>query len=480
MSFSRRSFLNTAAAGVAFAGFARLARAEDAPLDETYRNEVFGYGPLKADPFGVLDLPEGFAYRIVSQAGERMSDGLFAPYKADGMDCFAAGGSRVILARNHELKPLDRNHGPLGVHERLATEAPHPMLGLGHGKLDPAKAYDLDPQGHPLPGGVSMLTYDLKSGQLVSQHMALTGTAINCAGGRTPWGSWLSCEETLLRAGEGVAKSHGWVFEVPATAKGQVEARPIPALGRIRHEAACVDPRTGIVYLTEDDNDTVGLFYRMLPEAPGELLKGGRLQALAFKGQPGADSRNYDSRAWSEGDWRETEWIDIDGTDNPNNDIAQRGHAKGAAHFARGEGVHFGDGELYFCCTSGGAAKSGQVMRYVPSRFEGQPGEAGEPGRIQLFVETTDEKVLNFADNITVAPWGHLVICEDNYSKEKKNHLRGVTPQGQVYTIGRNVFRDNAEFAGACFSPDGSTLFVNIYWPGITVAITGPWSGFRS
>ena len=484
MSFSRRSFLNTAAASAAFAGYARIASAQTrapggAPAAETYANEVTGYGPLKSDPYGVFDLPEGFSYRIVSQAGEKMSDGLYTPFKADGMECFPGGGSRVILARNHELKPADRNHGPLGVRERLATQSPR--LGRGHGRLDPAKAYDLDPEGHPLPGGVALVTYDLKTGQTVSQHMALTGTLVNCAGGRTPWGSWLSCEETLIKAGEGGSKDHGWVFEVPSRSRGQIQATPLTAMGRFQHEAVCVDPRTGVLYMTEDSYDHMGLLYRFLPTAPGELIKGGRLQVMGFRDSPaGGDTRNHDRTDWSEGAWRETVWFDIDGVDNPHNDIAQRGHAAGAAFLARGEGIHWGNGEIYICASTGGRAKFGQVLRYVPSRFEGQPGERDEPGRLQLFLESDTQNVLNSGDNITVAPWGHLIIGEDDTTKSLRNHLRGVTPEGKVYTIGRNVFREFAELAGTCFSPDGSTLFVNIYWPGITLAITGPWNGFRS
>lgn len=465
MSFSRRRFLSTAT-GLAFAGYASLAAARDGSVPETYRNEVPGYGPLKPDPLGLFDLPEGFSYRVVSQAGETMSDGLHVPYKADGMACFPGGGTRVILARNHELKPGDLNHGPLGI-GRAAAKV-----------LDPELAYDLDADGYPLPGGVTLLHYDLAERRLIGQHLALAGTAVNCAGGATPWGSWLTCEETLARAGQdGVGKDHGWVFEVPSAARGLVRAEPLKALGRFQHEAAAVDRRSGAVYMTEDVWDTKGLFYRFLPDTPGELHRGGRLQALAFKG--GGDSRNHDGVFWRQGDWKEVVWVDLEGVDNPHNDLALRGHERGAAFFARGEGIHWGDGELYFACTSGGAAKQGQIMRYVPSRFEGRPEEGSEPGRIQLFVEPQDEKVLNYGDNLTVAPWGHLFVCEDNYSKDKKNHLRGITPQGRVYTVGRNVFRDNAEIAGVCFSPDGSTLFVNIYWPGVTLAITGPWNEFR-
>jgi len=268
-----------------------------------------------------------------------------------------------------------------------------------------------------------------------------------------------------------VAQAHGWVFEVPATATGPVDPVPLKAMGRFDHEAVCVDPRSGIVYLTEDQND--GLFYRFIPNTPGRLAEGGKLQAMALHGRPGADTRNQDQRAWNVGDWVEIDWIDMEDVEAPAGDLRQRGHAAGAALVARGEGIWWGDNEAYLTATSGGPIRRGQVLRL-------QPNLDGGPDRLQLFVESTDEKTVNMADNITIAPWGHLVLCEDNYSDRIRNHLKGVTPEGKIYTIGRNVFHGNAEFAGACFSPDGEVLFVNIMYPGMTLAIRGPWTSVRT
>ena len=170
-------------------------------------------------------------------------------------------------------------------------------------------------------------------------------------------------------------------------------------------------------------------------------------------------------------------WIDLDGTDSPDSDLRKRGAAAGAALFARGEGIHRGNRDFYFTCTSGGAAKIGQIMRYRPSRFEGHKGEAGEPAILENFVESASSEVLDYGDNLTVAPWGHLIVCEDR-SGSATNYLRGVTPEGRVYAIAR--LRADTELAGACFSPDGRILFLNIYRPGKTVAITGPWASVRS
>lgn len=469
MPATRRSVLSTATAGLAFLGYARLANAQADPGSETYANEVAGYGPLVQDPNGILDLPAAFSYRVVSRFGETMSDGLEVPYKADGMGCIPLSGSRVALVRNHELKPSDLNYGAAGLGRRLAS------------RLDRSKAFDVAADGHALPGGTTTLVYDLAKQTLIRQHLSLAGTAMNCAGGATPWGSWLSCEETTVKAGGGRSQDHGWVFEVPARAKGLVQAVPLKAMGRFQHEAACVDPRTGIVYMTEDSFGTNSLFYRFLPNARGELHEGGKLQALGFRDAPeGVNTSNHSEVVWRPGDWKDVVWIDLDGVESPDDDLRLRGAKAGAAMFARGEGIHFGDGEMFFTCTAGGGARHGQIMRYVPSASEGGSGERDAPGRIQLFLESANDKVYDFGDNLTVAPWGHLIVCEDRYSDVKRNHLRGVTPEGKVYTIARNVFRENAELAGACFSPDGSTLFVNIYWPGITLAVTGPWRSLRS
>lgn len=469
MRLQRRQLISTGAAAFAFAGFARNVHAQGAG-EESYVNQVEGYGPLKADPNGLLDLPEGFSYQVISQSGETMDDGLLVPGQPDGMGCFALTPTTVALVRNHELKgskALHRNMGPGGFH--------HERLGL----LDVSKAYDTYKDGRPLPGGTTTLIYDLETRQTVRQHLSLAGTSTNCCGGHTPWGTWLTCEETVeTPADADVAKTHGWVFEVPADATGLVDPVPLKAMGRFDHEAVCIDPRTGIAYLTEDQGD--GLFYRFIPTVPGQLARGGRLQAMAFKGQPGADSANHDARAWSVNDWREVEWIDLDDVESPKDDLRKRGHAAGAVKVARGEGIFWGDNELYLTATSGGPLRRGQIMRYVPSPHEGGADEASAPGRIQLFVESTDLRTMNMGDNLCIAPWGHLIVCEDNYSSEVRNHIKGVTPDGRLYTIARNVFTGNSEFAGAVFSPDGQVLFVNIMYPGLTFAIRGPWNAVRS
>ncbi|MCC2977098.1 DUF839 domain-containing protein [Sphingomonas sp. PL-96] len=442
-SLGRRRFgLGLAAA---FSGLGVAACATRAPAGPT----AAGYGPTLADPSGFLDLPRGFSYRVVSQFGDRMSDGNQVPDRADGMGCFALAGGRHALVRNHELSPSHVDAGAF----------------RGHG--DQGSAFDRLPDGRALPGGTTTIVMEDGSGRVLSQHLSLAGTIRNCAGGITPWGSWLTCEEDVTRAGSGVAQDHGWVFEVPAAAPGLIEPRPIRAMGRFNHEAAAVDPRTGIVYLTEDRDDS--LLYRFLPERPGQLHAGGRLQALALVDRSRRDSRNWDEAMVPQGEWLPVRWIDLAGIDSPDDDLRLRGHQAGALRFARGEGIHWGDGECFFCCTSGGAAKLGQIMRYRPD---------SDGGKLQLFVESRSKTMLDFGDNLTVAPTGHLIVCEDQYTEVVANRLIGVSPDGRTYVLG--ALHAQTELAGACFSPDGRTLYVNTYSPARTLAITGPWHAFAA
>ncbi|WP_207759255.1 alkaline phosphatase PhoX [Sandarakinorhabdus cyanobacteriorum] len=445
MIINRRDF-GAGLAATALAGLAARAQAATSM-------PIAGHGPLRPDPAGLLDLAPGFAYRVIDAAGTKMDDGLPTPDRFDGMGAFRLDRDRTILVRNHEL------------HTRHARDGAFPAGGGTN-----LAAYDrLD--GTPLPGGTTSIVYNHRTGQVERRHLSLAGTIRNCAGGTTPWGSWLSCEEDVSRAGQsGLARDHGWVFEVPARARGLVDPVPLTALGRFNHEAAAVDPATGIVYLTEDRADS--LIYRLLPARRGDLRAGGRLQALALASGL-ADTRNFSGAQLPLQRPQAVRWIDLDGVDSREDDLRLRGAAKGAALFARGEGIVIGAGQIFIMCTSGGQAKLGQIMRYRPSPHEGTPREADAPGQLDLLVESPRADVMNFGDNITVGPGGHLVVCEDQYTEVQDNHLRGITPAGQIYAIGR--LRAQTELAGACFSADGRTLFVNVYAPGKTLAITGPW-----
>jgi uncharacterized protein len=431
LNLDRRRFLSaTATALAALSASGCHARAAGAR----------GYGPLVPDPAGLLDLPKGFSYRVLSSLGEAMSDGGTVPDAADGMGCFELGGGKLALVRNHELRPGKAGGWPSG--------------GA------PGLHFDMDDKGAILPGGTTTLVLDAKTLTVERQFRSLSGTIRNCAGGTTPWGSWLTCEEDVSNAGAKLGQNHGWVFEVPATATGPVDPVPLKGLGRFNHEAACVDPASGMVYLTEDRSD--GLLYRFIPKTKGKLAEGGKLQALALadpaKGAPGG--------APGPGEWAKIRWIDLYDVESPKDDLRQRGAAAGAFTFKRGEGIHMGDGELYFMCTSGGVAGLGQVFRLQPDK-----------DRLQLFFESTDKTQFDYGDNLTIAPDGQLVICEDQYTPVTDNHLRCLTRDGKPYPLAK--VRIQTEPAGACFSPDGKVLFVNLYSPTKTLAITGPWGWLR-
>ena len=277
MDVTRRTFVaGLSATALAFAGL-KLLRGGAAGAQPA----IDGYGPLVPDPARLLDLPQGFAYRIVSREGEPMSDGLMTPAAFDGMACFPVRGApgRVALVRNHEMWPNLTEGGAFGADHALARNIPRDMI------------FDFAADGAPKLGGTTTLIWDMRRQRLLRSHLSLAGTCGNCAGGPTPWGSWLTCEETLEKAAPLASRAHGWVFEVPSSARGLVAPVPLTAMGRFIHEAAAVDDRTGVVYLTEDRPDS--LLYRFLPNERGRLARGGRLQALAL-----LDGRERDLRNW--------------------------------------------------------------------------------------------------------------------------------------------------------------------------------------
>ncbi|MDX2132287.1 MAG: DUF839 domain-containing protein [Planctomycetota bacterium] len=459
MAHTRREFLNR---GTAFTlGFAGLSSlyARHKTLASALEASDTGFGPLIRDPRGIIDLPAGFTYSTFSRAGEEMDDGFLLPGKHDGMAAFRGENNRVILVRNHEMDATDVALGPFGAdNARLSKLAPDRMFDAGGGRA-------------PELGGTTTVVYNQLTGKVERQFMSLFGTARNCAGGPTPWNSWLTCEETALTKGEGREHDHGWVFEVPAGATGAVKPEPITAMGRFRHEAVAFDPRSGAVYQTEDVADA-GL-YRYLPKERTRLLAGGRLQALCVADRATLDTRNWDKahQTVKVGEKLRVRWVDLVNVEAPKDDLRTQAQSKGGAIFARCEGIWYGDSCAYFASTSGGSSEMGQLWKYTPSQAEGTPDEEKNPGILELMLEVHDSKVLNNADNLTVAPWGDLIVCEDG---DGANGLVGVTPDGIPYRLAMTRV-NTSETAGACFSPDGSTLFMNIQHPGLTLAIRGPW-----
>ena len=413
---------------------------------------------LIPDPAGIIDLPKDFTYSIISRAGDAMADGFVVPARPDGMATFLAENGLTILIRNHEVDN-DATLGPFGGGNETLSQ------------LNAEQFYDYGFGSKPAIGGTSTLIYDTEKQEVVREFLSLIGTRRNCAGGPTPWGTWITCEETTVRSDNEVEKDHGYNFEVPATLNPAL-ADPIAlkAMGRFNHEAVAVEPNSGIVYQTEDRHD--GLIYRFIPNVPGQLAEGGRLQALAVIDRPGLDTRNWDSDEIALSQSLPVKWIDMEEVESPEDDLRLQGFDQGAARFARGEGMWYGEGTIYFACTNGGKEKKGQIWKYIPSPHEGTDQETQQPATLELFIEPNDGAIIENADNLTIAPWGDLIVCEDGPGQQ--NLLR-VTPSGEVIRFGSNRVSES-EFAGSTFSPDGTTLFVNIQVDGLTLAITGPWN----
>ncbi len=458
---TRRHFMSrSSSVALGFAGLsASLARGSTTSLLDALisaGDSAIGFGPLVADPNGIIDLPAGFSYNIISKIGDRMDDGFHVPGKHDGMGAFAyinddgkADPDRTIIIRNHEIEDAHKTTGAFET--QLAID-----------RLDQKKVYDFG-HGRPSRGGTTSFVYNTKTKTLESHWLSLAGTERNCAGGITPSNSWLTCEETSAVKGYRHQVDHGYVFEVPATTKPVLaDPKPIKPMGRFMHEACCTDPKTGIVYMTEDRHD--GLIYRYVPNDADDLHAGGELSVLMIQGQPSFDTRNWDRQVVAVGQSFKVKWIPLDDVESPRDDLRYRGFTKGATRFARGEGMWWGNDGVYFAATTGGPGYHGQLWRMSPD-------PEGIADTLELFIEPNDPSVLERADNITFSPWGDIIACED---ENKPPHLVGVTMEGELYRIARNA-ASNSEFAGAVFSPDGSTLFVNIQNPGFTLAITGPW-----
>ncbi len=427
------------------------------------------FASLRSDPERILDLPGGFTYKIVSRVGTAMSDGLFVPGAHDGMAAFAGENGRIRLVCNHENWPLRSEGSAFG--DRYAS-LPEDFKN---------RLYDRGADQSPGLGGTTTTIYDPATGSTERQFLSLGGTEVNCSGGPTPWGSWLSCEESFAFPGTqryfGRSRmvtrdrSHGFLFDVPAAADKMTKAEPLVAMGQFMHEAAAVHEPSGIVYMTEDRY--YSLFYRFIPDVPEKLIEGGKLQALAIAGQPRLVTNNWgNNRTVNLNEPLPVEWLDVLSAEDLGGDYIRLFGAKnGAATFSRGEGLCIAGDRFAFTCTYGGPAQLGQVFTYKPSPFEGTTEENQSRGELTLIAEANEHSLLHNADNLTMAPWGDLIVCED-----AGNHcgLVGIRPDGSQYAIADNAYT-TSELAGVCFSPDGETLFVNIQWPGLTLAITGPW-----
>jgi secreted PhoX family phosphatase len=404
------------------------------PLSMVWRRRARAnaYGSLVPDPEGLLDLPEGFSYRVIDRRADTMSDGYAVPGAPDGMACFAgpAGSNTIILMRNHELANGGGSWGP-----------------LVSGMPMPAHCFDTASQG-----GVTRVVLDATTLERVSSNLVLYGTIRNCGGGMSPWG-WLTCEEDT-------SSGHGYVFLCPLDAAAVAPPRQLAGYGRMNHEGAVIDPQTLIAYLTEDRSDSA--LYRFVPDSPDSPFEG-RLQALRVVGADNFDTSEQGSvgASWS------IDWVDLSDPDPSEDTLRDEARDRGAARIMRGEGIWLHDGAVYFCATQGGPAGSGQVMRLDPD---------GDGGTLTVIAQSEDASVLDCPDNITVAPWGDVFLCEDGGGGAK--HMRILHADGTLSDFAKNAASDH-ELAGVCFSPDGRTMFVNLLYECVTLAITGPFPAWE-
>ena len=471
----RRSFIRAGVLGTAMASSVLMTSdlaAGAAMLKRSTRTATpRGSGLVQAGP--ELALPPGFSYHTFGAFGSAMSDGFITPPIHDGMAAFDVGGGKLRIVRNHELG--EGNDIPPGT-----------VIG------DPATAWD-----KRAPGGTTTIEVDATTAEYLGSWISLNGTDTNCAGMPTPWGTWITCEETTIGVDAGYKKPHGYVFEVDPLADESVLTKPYKKLGRFLHEAGAVDPDTGVVYMTEDEGPDG--FYRFVPETSGDLTSG-QLQMLRVKGQP-----KYNTIVGQTvGAVLVCNWVNIntpDPSDAEDNASAvfHEGRSKGGAKFLGGEGCTYRDGGVVFGSSDGGDKGLGQIWQYTPTN---NIGELNEQGELVLLFESGGRQTLDGPDNMTTSPGGAIVIAEDG--NLKSNFVRGLLPNGTMFPIAENLVAVQrhyieasgkvydptvpddgpsagdgtgfSEFAGPTFSPDGEWLFVNIQVPGITCAITGDWA----
>ncbi|WP_405732507.1 PhoX family protein [Streptomyces sp. NBC_01537] len=477
MPLTRRDFAKRSAitgAGVALAGTVDVLATAPGALAATASSEAeattdrhsgkLGYGELIADPDGILALPKGFKYRIITRTGvTTLESGESTPSNHDGTATFEGLRGATLIANNHELRGA-------------RADWPHPV------PLTEGLVYDTG-----AAGGVTIVEV-AKHGGDVAEWVGVAGTATNCAGGATPWGTWLTCEETEDKAGTtGFLKDHGYVFEVdPYDRKANRDPKPIKALGRYAHEAVVVDPKLGHLYLTEDAAGPNGLLYRWTPPA-GFKHGRGKLRTLADDAGVLQAFKCFDSggqfvddlsRATVIGTVYGVDWVDVPDRDAKTVSTRKQFSTGQITRARKLEGMWWGDGGAYivssFARAESPVQHDGAVWFYDPKR---------RTLTLKVLLGVNPDPSVDGAfdgpDNITVSPYGGLVLAEDG---EGIQHLFGALGDGRTYPIARNDLNigtaddpEYSEFTGVTFSPDGKTLFANIQEPGIMLAITGPW-----
>ena len=483
---SRRRFL---AGSASFVGVIAALQAHRAGAAGRYSNIVEGpYGPLLASNdlttgLPLILLPEGFQYRTYSWDGDPMTNAAPAPGLHDGMGVVSTRGKgdelEVTIIRNHE-----RGKGaPILAPSRYDTE------GRGENGIVPS-------------GGTTTLRF--RGREFVGVEPSLGGTIYNCAGGVTPWGTWLSCEETVIDLSAQGGRRHGYVFEVRPDAV-ETTAKPLVALGRMKHEAIAIDPVSKTAYLTEDNPGT-SCFYRFIPVdasgVAGSYEAGGRLQAPRVAGRP-----NVDLRRPSLGDTYRLEWIDIEHPDADPGDTPStrnrsgdngsgpylQARAAGGVRLSKCEGICQRDGKFYVVDSEAGVDAFGRVGNGFGAIWEIDPAT----DTLRAVFVAGRQLVADNIDNICVSPRGGLLLCEDGHPVVDRygpgTRMIGITAKGESFAFAKNVVSLDAaqiakagkkvaphdyrpeEWAGCCFDANGEVLFANLQLPGITFAIWGPW-----
>jgi secreted PhoX family phosphatase len=444
--FSRRKFLrDTLAFGGGYFLFQQtLSRLALSQAEKIFATLESLYGPLNPLPAAntgeiLLSLPGGFQYNVFGKTGAPMSDSRPTPKAHDGMGVFGGLPGHWTVIRNHEVQDFAGAKGTIS--------APRP--------------YDA-----AAGGGTTNLIINKSTRLPVNDFVSLGGTVRNCSGGMTPWGTWLSCEETTAGTSSGYGKPHGYCFEVTPNIISTPGPVALTRMGRFRHESAAVDRKTGVVYMTEDNPDSACGFYRFIPDNYGRLNLGGKLQMLKVRGVT-----NYDTRSGqTAGNILLADWIDIPDPDPAGAEtnaaaVFDQGFAQGAAVFARLEGCVAEFDRILFISTTGGNLGIGQIWEYRNRK--------GNSGRLKLLYESPSASVLNMPDNVLFGSRGNIFMAEDNGSE---NYLRVLSMDGAISNFAKNLVPDftSYEFTGCCFDPGRTTLFVNIQTPGLTFAIWGP------
>ncbi|MEU2260544.1 alkaline phosphatase PhoX [Streptomyces sp. NPDC019645] len=379
-SFLRGAVIGTSAAafgGTLWQGAASAAPAQPGPGP---------YGALGAADANGIQLPAGFTSRVIARSGQKVASTSYTWHSApDGGACFADGTGWIYVS-NSEINPS---------------------------------------------GGASAVRFS-SSGAITGAYRILSGTRTNCAGGKTPWNTWLSCEEVSL----------GYVYETDPWGVNAAVRRD--AMGRFKHEAAAADPVRRVVYLTEDESN--GCLYRFIPTTWGDLSSG-TLQVLV------AGTASSGSFSWAN-------VPDPDGSPT-----ATRSQVSGAKRFNGGEGCHYANDTVWF--TTKGDNRLWQ-LNLTSGTYELAYDDS---------LVTGGSAPLTGVDNVTGSSSGDLFVAEDGGNME----ICLITPDDVVARFLRINGQSASEITGPAFSPDGRRLYFSSQRGtsgsssgGITYEVTGP------